>query len=271
MTTEDVKDFISERFKNPFLTSLTFFWLVFNWRIPYLLFFSDDPVSLRFQRIESDYSSFWYNYVFPIFATIIYILVKDNIFEFFEKETTESHIRRKETLTERVIEEIRLKVKEVEEQNILDEARSKNREKIELQSRIDELLVEVEDTKKQNAEIKEKFKGEITNRDDLLKSIDKFNEISEIDGDVRQFITVTPFNKINEFGKLIEIYSEWDKSGPASKYSFEDLVMKLQDEKLLIVDFKYKTTSITSIGFRCLFTYLIYKNSSLKDLPYKLD
>lgn len=256
MTTEDFKDFISERFKNPFLASLAFFWLAFNWRIPYLLFFSEDSVSKIFGKIDSDYSSILDNYVFPLFTAIIYVLLKDHIFEFIEKKTSKAHLKRKSTLSKRIIEEIDLKVDEVQAQNRLDEAKMKNKDKEELQEKINELSEQIESYKIRLQESNEvlKFSQNETNEFRSLKN--EFGDIANLDAQISDFSKKTSYGKVMEFGELVYTYANWNELGSSKEYPYEVLVNELEINNLIKFNLHKKIIHISNIGLFCLFNYL---------------
>lgn len=64
-----------ERIRNPLISSFLLSWMIFNWKIVSVYFFSDIPMVEKIQLIELKYSNLLNILVFPLLSAIFYILI----------------------------------------------------------------------------------------------------------------------------------------------------------------------------------------------------
>lgn len=151
---QETRDFINERLKNPFLSSLAFFWFLFNWQIPFYVIFSNHPIEGRFDYINDELWTFWRSVLLPIIFSFGYYYLRDKFFNYLEKDTKDAFIERKITATDKEVELIRLETKKEKELVKLAEIRARNKEIEELRADKEELNSKIESLKNSNSEYK---------------------------------------------------------------------------------------------------------------------
>jgi hypothetical protein len=67
----------NERITSPFSGAFLFSWFLWNWKIPYILFFAEDELKVvqRLEIIHIHYINIQYNLVFPIISAIFLIVL----------------------------------------------------------------------------------------------------------------------------------------------------------------------------------------------------
>jgi hypothetical protein len=66
-----------ERITSPLSGALIFSWLVWNWKIPYYLFFDNTqtPILIRFDIIERNFFNYMHNLIYPMISAIFLIII----------------------------------------------------------------------------------------------------------------------------------------------------------------------------------------------------
>ncbi len=123
----DIKDVVFERIKNPFLASFSFFWIIWNWKIPFYLFLSDDNIEMKFTVVSKVYASFGNTFLFPFISAVLYFYLKDHFFNYFESTSNDAFLERKKTENIKTIELIKLEKDKVDVLNELKDAQDKNK------------------------------------------------------------------------------------------------------------------------------------------------
>lgn len=74
---KSIQSVLYERISSPLSGALFFSWFVWNWRIPYILFFSDKGLNVesRLKLIQDYHINLSYNLIFPILLAIFLITV----------------------------------------------------------------------------------------------------------------------------------------------------------------------------------------------------
>lgn len=70
---QHIYDSSTERIKSPLIGSFIISFIIFNWRVFAILFYSDWPVHCRIEWIEANYCK-WSNLLFPIGIALFYII-----------------------------------------------------------------------------------------------------------------------------------------------------------------------------------------------------
>lgn len=153
----DLKDFLKERIKNPFLAALTFFWFVFNWRILAYILFSSDTIELKIEYYKNYYH--WLNfYAYPLLSAIVYVILSTFIFAGIEWLTVKGFLLRRKVYYRKLEGDINAQEKVELAKFKREEARSGYKEQKDLNDKI------------------EKLKKSILEKEDIIKNIEKGNK-----------------------------------------------------------------------------------------------
>jgi hypothetical protein len=192
----DFKDFLKERTKNPFLGSLTFFWILFNWKGLLILFFSDSPVEHRISSISFSYLDVWTSLIFPISFAIIYTLVIPHIFHLFEKGTAEIYNERKKTYYDKISKDYREREIVAKAKFDYEQAENGYKDQMELNEKISTLKIQIDE------------------KENLIK--EKNNQVSSVESDL---------NRVNQAinHQLKLLFDTKDINELYDRYSIKDL------------------------------------------------
>lgn len=74
---KSIRSILYERISSPLSGALFFSWFVWNWKIPYILFYSDKGLNIeaRLKIIQDNYIDLSDNLLFPIFSALFLVLV----------------------------------------------------------------------------------------------------------------------------------------------------------------------------------------------------
>ncbi len=196
----DLKDLVFERIKNPFLASISVFWLVINWKIPFYLLFSKVDIEKKFDVISDDYSNLENIFFYPLVLAMLYIFYKDKVFNFLEKVTNDSFVKRKETEVEKTIRLLDLEKMKVDKLNELKDAQDKNK----LRDEVLKFEKFFEDQKQKNQELI-KYNSNLEGTREKLFSIINNNTSLDLDDSRIKYVIKDLGNHQNlmEFGKKL--------------------------------------------------------------------
>jgi hypothetical protein len=75
---------LMNKFRNPFLISFLFSWLIWNWEaVLYFLFYHDDVIT-KIETVKSEYFGFWVTFAIPFFLGGVLVLIVDAINELLD-------------------------------------------------------------------------------------------------------------------------------------------------------------------------------------------
>lgn len=123
----DIKEVVFERIRNPFLASFSVFWLIFNWKIPFYLFLSNDQIEMRFTVISKVYSSWGNSLLYPFLFALGYIYLKDHFLNYLESTSNHAFLKQKKTEIVKTIGSIRLEKDKIDALNELQDAKDRNK------------------------------------------------------------------------------------------------------------------------------------------------
>ncbi|MEB2780011.1 hypothetical protein U3A58_06380 [Algoriphagus sp. C2-6-M1] len=262
---DDFKEFIKERTKNPFLGSLTFFWILFNWKALFILFLSDSSVEHRISLVSFSYLDFWTSLFFPTSLAVIYTLVIPHIFHLFEKGTARIYNERKKTYYDKISKDYgereivaRAKFDYEQAENGYKDQKELNEKISSLESKLREKEEAIENNKKQVSSLESdtnKLNQIINHQLTLL-----FNR-----EEIKNLYTSFSTEELNEAGEAISTIltklgeiTDYDKPeyiNIINKFKAGDLIIN----KSLIVDFKLNT-----IGYFLFFRFFYIDQSVSK-------
>ncbi|MEB2775244.1 hypothetical protein SYJ56_07985 [Algoriphagus sp. D3-2-R+10] len=219
----DAKDFVNERFRNPFLLSFTFFWLLLNWRIPFLVFFSDYPILERYEEIEDFYTGweFWLrNLMVPLISALLYVFLKDILFGLIEKQTKKPYINRFEIRIQKEIAEMNAMTARIDAEHNLADARTRFKRYVDLEQQIKKLQTDLET--KTNEFIILKSDNDLKNIfvKQTLEAINIDFQVDLLDSTVIKFIEEHDDSEILDFG--FTIFNLCKSIGTVVRNNFND-------------------------------------------------
>jgi hypothetical protein len=267
---DDFKDFIKERTKNPFLGSLTFFWILFNWKGLLILFFSDSPVEHRISSISFSYFDFWTSIFFPLSFAVIYTLVIPHIFHLFEKGTAEIYNERKRTYYDKISKDYREREIVAKAKFDYEQAENDYKDQKELNEKISSLELKLKDKEVVIENNKKQISSLETDISKLNKVINHqltllFNR-KEIMDLYSQF-TIDELNKAGEaiVYILTNLGEKTDYDIPEQIHSFE----KIGAGELIIKNELIVDLNLNTIGY-FLFLRFFYIDQSLGNFYYSV-
>lgn len=256
----DIKDVVFERIKNPFLASFSFFWIIWNWKIPFYLFLSDDQIEMKFTVVSKVYASFGNTFLFPFISAVLYFYLKDHFFNYLESTSNDAFLERKTTETNKTIELIKLEKKKVDALNELKDAQDKNV----LKEKINKLSKDLLDQKNLNKNLNDSISN-------LKIDIEKFIETIRFDFefDLRE----------NQIKNLLNQFSDHELKKMGVRLSTlnqllgnainDETIMEFRELKTLgLLDFevfsggKLESYQLTRNG-KFVLKYYIYSNDKL--------
>ncbi|MEB2775245.1 hypothetical protein SYJ56_07990 [Algoriphagus sp. D3-2-R+10] len=98
---KETKDAIFERIKNPFLGSLFFFWLIWNWKYWGYIVFGSNTFEFRIEKSPA-YMNWWFLTVLPLVLAIGYTLGSSYVFNWIESKSKSGIEERRRNYYERL-------------------------------------------------------------------------------------------------------------------------------------------------------------------------
>lgn len=202
MDTRDITDFINERFKNPFLASLSFFWIIFNWKVLGYVFFSSDSIEDKFINYVL-YINEFNLYLFPLIAAFLYSVGSSFAFAGIDFLASKGFHLRKKIYYDKA--EIDIKSQERIElaKAHLEEAKTKFKAREELNNKIKsmEALVESKEIKIKELEVLNNDSMKIFNA--LRDSVNKFFKYDLLQKSIADFVNTTSIDDMKHYGLSI--------------------------------------------------------------------
>ncbi|TDP04070.1 hypothetical protein [Flavobacterium sp. 245] len=152
---QSIYDSYRDRIKSPFVGSFILSYLIFNWKILAILFYSDWPIHCRIEWIEDQYCNWrnhWENYLIPFLIALFYVLGLPYInlgFDKVLKYYDNSKFEKKNTAK---IDKLKQKVLEAAEERKVADAKAGTSEISHLKERNEALQLENSTLTKQNQE-----------------------------------------------------------------------------------------------------------------------
>lgn len=133
----------NERIKNPFIGSYLTAFLVYNWRVFFLLVFSDAKIEDKIVVINHEYCHIG-AILWPLAISLIYILLVPYLNLFFDNLLSYSNDKQAKRKKTGVINKLQLKKEEARYEREIADERAGTKEVKELQERIDAIEIENE-------------------------------------------------------------------------------------------------------------------------------
>ena len=71
----DASDIVMDRFKNPYITSFSISWIVFNWKPVAFFIFSNGNVEYKIFTIKQEYSDVYHYFYYPLVSAIVFLFL----------------------------------------------------------------------------------------------------------------------------------------------------------------------------------------------------
>lgn len=282
----DLKDFLKERIKNPFLAALTFFWIAFNWKILAYIFFSSDTIELKIECYRNYYQ--WYNfYLYPFLSAIGYVIISTFIFAGIEWLSVKGFLIRRKVFYTKLEGDIKAQEKVEIAKFHREEARSGFKERKELNDKIDSLIKEIEEgnlkieeERKRNTILEGKldtgmelFDKEIKQREEIIKQINLDFQYDLRDPRIQKLIKDFEYNELDKLssfiGSLIKIVNRRPFDG------YERYIKQLEEINAGKFTIDKEKNQITNIELTPIGKYLLkrnlYSKESMNGIKFNFD
>lgn len=267
---DDFKEFIKERTKNPFLGSLTFFWILFNWKTLFILFLSDSHVEHRISLVSFSYLDFWTSLFFPTSFAVIYTLVIPHIFHLFEKGTASIYNERKKTYYDKISKDYKERETVAKSKFNYEQAENGYKDQKELNEEIASLKLKVSEKEESIENNKKQFSS-------LESDINKLNQVINHQltllfnrNEIKDLYTNYSIEELNEAGLAISaILTRIGKITDYDKPLYIDVIKKFRAGDLIIHDSLIVDFKLNTIGY-FLFFRLFYIDQSLSKHYYSV-
>lgn len=268
----DLKDFLKERIKNPFLAALTFFWLVFNWKILAYILFSSDPIELKIESYKNYYNLYNF-YLYPFVSATGYVILSTFVFAGIEWLSVSGFLLRRKIYYKKLKGDIESQ-KEVEYAKFQrEEARSGYKAQKEINDKVDNLKEKITTIENENKKIElkaNKLTDELEKYLVCIKNDIKNDERNEV---IKDFIKNYTKNEIIEIGKKIHlVYIE----SADNEFSNEEFVINTKDNLikngfLLYESENDKKYSKISLSKKGMYALKIFNYSDINLNAYELS
>ena len=267
---DDFKEFIKERTKNPFLGSLTFFWIFFNWKALFILFLSDSHVEHRISLVSFSYLDFWTSLIFPISFAVIYTLVIPHIFHLFEKGTAKIYNERKKTYYGKISKDYAERETVAKAKFDYEQAEQGYKDQKELNEEIASLKLKINEKE----ETLENYKKQISS---LESDINRLNQVINHQltllfnrNEIKDLYNNFSIEELNEAGEAISVIL----TGLGEKTDYDipkylDSIQKFKAGELIINDSVIIDFKLNTIGY-FLFIRFYFIDQSLNKHYYSV-
>lgn len=161
----NLKYSVVERVSNPLIAAFLFSWLCLNWKIILILFLSKKDIEFRIKDMI-DAGGVLVSLVFPVISAIFYVVVMPHLVEYAYKFQSGPFKRSQDKLADRI--DNALKRKKITEMLRAEADIAYDRKTTDAEKEIEEMRLGINELKDQNGK-KEKTVSEITEKLDKLK------------------------------------------------------------------------------------------------------
>jgi len=176
---QNIYDSSTERIKSPLVGSFIISFLIFNWRVFAILFYSEWPVHCRIEWIEGNYCS-WSNFLIPIGIALFYIIALPYINLVIDYLLGKYSTKRAEEKKAKRTDDLHQQKDFAELERQVADAKAGTSQIITLQSKIESLQEELKGLTDQNKldeqRWSDRFSVSLDKENDLNKSIDNLSK-----------------------------------------------------------------------------------------------
>jgi len=140
---QSIYDSYRDRIKSPLVGSFIITYLIFNWRLVAILFYSEWPIHCRIEWIEENYCE-WYHYVVPFLIALFYVMGLPYLNLGFEKILEKYSTTKLTKKNNSKLDALDHKKKEAEKKRLIADAEAGTSEIINLNEKIKNLNDEIE-------------------------------------------------------------------------------------------------------------------------------
>jgi len=164
-----ILDNSKDRLKNPFIGAFVFAWIAINWRPIVTLLFSDQNITDRIEKIETDYISLWFNLYLPLIIAIFYIVIIPYIMWLFDTFSNLALRNRKENLFKHRMHDIEGRKRMAIGESEIEDIKSNYREKADLNKKMEDMALTLDKKNEFIENLQAKVETLTTDYDNLKK------------------------------------------------------------------------------------------------------
>jgi hypothetical protein len=233
----------NERIRNPFIGSLIFSWIAFNWKSITTLIFSTKSIEDRIIYISENFTNIWNQLYFPIIFAFFYVLVLPYLMLGIDILIRFAKTGRKKNLTKEKIQDLLDRQEIAVEERIYEEKKAGNAEMSELNLQIVELGASNEEKLKIINSLKldvQQIKKEKTTLEQFISLDDSSNseftqeQKETLDKEYAEFIKTEDSSYFENIGVEISQFKNVPKQIESiiiERYIMRGLVQKIDDDE----------------------------------------